>query len=311
MKILIYGGTGFIGTWLTSALAEANLVSNLGMELTVITRDIKAAASHFRNSHAVQISFLEHDFGSGPLKRKLSADYIFHGATPSRVLTGSSDLKGVIVGSVNAALHAVSCRSSFRPIPSVIHLSSGIIYGPQEMGMGFREENDFAKSSTNEYAEAKLQVEKILQNAYESGQIKYQSPRLFAFTGPLLQLDAHFAIGNFLRDGLTGQAISINGNPGTIRSYMYPADLVVSLLAVATQDKYQNINIGSDVPISMLELATLISKMTENTRIKLPTSYPEPTNYVPSVKNLRAIIPDYQFTPLEDALQKWINWIKS
>ena len=42
-KILIYGGTGFIGSWLTTALEHANFELGLNIEVSIVTRDARAA----------------------------------------------------------------------------------------------------------------------------------------------------------------------------------------------------------------------------------------------------------------------------
>lgn len=309
-RILIYGGTGFVGTWLTTTFITANSLLKLDLKVSVVTRDIKRAAEKFGPEHSKHINYIEHDFFRSKLRTDLRADYIYHGATPTRIATGSNNYSEVSDAAVNAAIHASNCRGFSLPETRVIHLSSGAIYGPQDMNLSHRSETDPAGSNLDTYGKTKKNVDTLLRAAYDQGKIRLQSPRLFAFAGPLLQLNAHFAIGNFLLDGLLGNPIKVSGNPNTTRSYMYPSDLILSILLIGTIDKFLKINIGSDIPISMTSLSNLVQEKTGSPQIIFTNPDSQPSNYVPSIIQLRELIPNFKPIEIEESLDKWISWIK-
>jgi dTDP-glucose 4,6-dehydratase len=308
-KILIYGGTGFVGSWLTSALRHASVQLDLGIEIEIVTRNVLSARAMCQPTDRDIIKFIEHDFAKKHLEGFFEADYIFHAATPTRTLTGASDLANLQDAPVNAARHAIQCKSPKFGIPMVVHLSSGAVYGQQSMEITHRSEDDNVASAVDSYGKSKLAVDRIFHEARNQGAINFQSPRLFAFAGPLLQLDAHFAVGNFLLDGVLGKAISVNGNPHTLRSYMHPLDLTASLLVIATQKNYLNLNVGSEESISMMNLAHLISRMTSNKGVNLNNLSTSPSNYVPATTRLKSLLPGHSFISLEDSLSRWIEWI--
>ena len=83
--------------------------------------------------------------------------------------------------------------------------------------------------------------------------------RCFSFVGRDLPIDAHFAIGNFIRDALYEEAIYVNGDGKPLRSYMDQDDLARWLLEILQRGRTgQAYNVGSDEVLTISELAHLV-----------------------------------------------------
>jgi dTDP-glucose 4,6-dehydratase len=79
--------------------------------------------------------------------------------------------------------------------------------------------------------------------------------RPFTFTGPYQNLEAGFAITDFIRDGLAGGPIIVRGG-SAVRSYAYGADLARWLLVILLQGKPAlAYDVGSDGALTVLALA--------------------------------------------------------
>ena len=310
-KILVYGGTGFIGSWLIGGLLNANLEFSLNLEISIVTRNIVKAIEKFRPI-SEQLNFIECDLSMSEPRENPVADFVFLGSTPTRMSTGSSNFEAVIKASANAANHASKVKSNRFQKPFVLHLNSGAIYGKQPMDMTYRSESHpVLRSSSDSYIKSKLLIDEILNEAHLQNLINFNSPRLFAFAGPLISLSEHFAVGNFIDDAVNGREIQIKGNPNTVRSYMYPTDLICILLKLIQSTQRCDINIGSDNPIKVGDLAAKISNAVSGIGVHMCNPGDIPSNYVPSIGNLRKEIWSSTFVSLDLALEKWVSWLRT
>ena len=102
--------------------------------------------------------------------------------------------------------------------------------------------------------------------------------RLFTFFGEYL--DDNKAITQFFKAARAGRPIFIWGDGNTVRSYMYGADmgrwLWKILLSGQNGEAY---DVGSDKPVTMLELARMVNKHFGNKSQIIIENKPEVCNY--------------------------------
>jgi nucleoside-diphosphate-sugar epimerase len=308
-NVTILGGTGFIGLWILRAFEEYKKSLGIQINITIYTRDGKKAYSNLNKEFLSKFHIVEADFAS---KHEIveKSDYFICASTPSRSSTGLGNSRNVFEITVNSTNSILLSANKFKNTPKVLNLSSGIVYGKQDIKIRNQKEGPrkLLCDSNQGYSNAKIRSEEIYEDGNKASAIKSISPRLFAFFGPGIDFNEHFAVGNFLRDGLNESKIKIKGNPNTIRSYMYPTDLVNWLLTSLINPINENVNIGSENPISMLDLARLISNKTSKRGVDVLLNSELASNYVPETKIFRNLYNVSELITLEDGLERWIEW---
>jgi dTDP-glucose 4,6-dehydratase len=137
--------------------------------------------------------------------------------------------------------------------------------------------------------------------------------RCFAFVGPHLPLDAHYTIGNFIRDGLKGGPIHVEGDGTPYRSYLYAADLAVWLWTIPFRgETCRPYNVGSEEAVTIKSLAALVAASLQPEPVVLiaKTATPGQTaeRYVPSTKRAVSELNLQQTIYLEEGIARTITW---
>jgi dTDP-glucose 4,6-dehydratase len=308
-KLFMTGGTGFFGKWLLAALLHANAELALGLKMWVLSRDPAAfAAKHREIDGAAGLTFLRGDVAYFSAQHR-PFDFIIHAAADTTAFTDEAEERErsrAIVWGTRKMLD-LTRRSGGR----LLNVSSGAVYGA-EAGKreGAREDDYDGARPVTPYGEAKRQAEDLCA---ESG-ADFVTARAFAFLGPHLPLDAHFAAGNFLRDALRGGPIQVRGDGTALRSYLYPTDLVTWLLRILVRgERGRGYNVGSDEVVSTGELAHVIASAVEPApEVVIQSVQPQgPQNiYLPNLDRARAELGLSVTVPLRQAVARTVDYLR-
>jgi len=312
-RILILGGTGFVGTWLVSALLYANELLDLNLQVTVVTRDKALAEMRLQASDVPALKVIEMDLQRDVHEGKGPFTHLIHAATPSSPRTGGLDADYVTDVSLRGTRYLIGKAKSQSFAPVMLHVSSGAVYGPQgpDTPLLLEKTPTAAAQSLNAYARAKLEVEKSITDAGAAGIVRGVNPRLFAFAGPHIALDAHFAVGNFVHDALYSGKITLKGNPKTVRSYLYPTDMTSWLIACLANPTLQPLHIGSDNPMEMQEVVSRISSLAGGIPVTSGCEAAPITRYVPATIETQKYLGVEQRVSFEDGIERWMRWLKN
>jgi dTDP-glucose 4,6-dehydratase len=317
-RLFITGGTGFFGKWLLESLLWANDRLDLECKTTILTRNLDAFKSivpHLAGHQAVSILIGDvrtFAFPSG------SYTHIIHAATDASVRLNEENsllmLDTIFEGTRHTLDFARSCGAR-----KFILTSSGAVYGKQPPEMTHIPE-DYNGSPDplnpgSAYGEGKRLAEHLC-SLYTNATLEIKIARCFAFVGPYLPLDIHFAIGNFIRDALNGGPIVIKGDGTPRRSYLYAADLAIWLWIILVRGKsLRPYNVGSEDVVSIIETAQAVARSVSRSveirtlRAKSPNQTVE--RYVPSTHRSQNELELKQEIDLEEAIKRTLRFINT
>ena len=260
-RILLTGGSGFVGKWMlqTAKIAQENSATKI--EIVVPTR--RLTADHVQTAIAIgcpNVSWVEGDFMNNQLDLG-HIDMIIHAATPASAQLNAENPAEMLRINVEAMESVLRYASDNKPL---LFTSSGAVYGTQPQSVSHIAEGEFEPkppaNQLNAYAQGKQIAEQLCSAAGNYGQCSPIIARLFAFGGEYLPRDTHFAIGNFIQNALDRQPIAIQSDGRARRSYLYGADMATWLWsALAHGETGSPFHIGSEHSVSILELAQTVA----------------------------------------------------
>ncbi|ABF41841.1 NAD-dependent epimerase/dehydratase [Candidatus Koribacter versatilis Ellin345] len=310
-RIFLTGGTGFFGCWLLESFLWANERLHLGAAATVLTRDpasFRAKAAHLAENRAVTLpggdvrSFAYPDGGFS---------HVIHAATDSAIVPSATEITSTIVEGTEHVLAFADHANCGK----FLFTSSGAVYGMQPPEMSHMCEDSGGWPAplhpSTPYGEAKRVAEAKCQAA-QAADFETKIARCFAFVGPYMNLNVHFAIGNFLRDQMRGGPIIVKGDGRAVRSYLYASDLAIWLWTILFRGPSgRAYNVGSEDAISIGELARFIGSHVDpavDVRIDGSPSSASGPRYVPSTERARGELALEQWVGLEEAVRKTRRW---
>ena len=317
-RVFITGGTGFFGCWLLESFLWANDRLKLNAGVTILTRSpdsFHAKVPHLARHKAVTI--IEGDVRTFRFpKGKFS--HIIHAATESSAKLNAENpllmLDTIIDGTRHTLDFAVQCK-----VEKFLLTSSGAVYGKQPSDITHIPEDYMGApdplDSRSAYGIGKRTAEQLCALYAKQYGISSTIARCFAFVGPYLPLDSHFAIGNFIRDAMNGGQIIIKGDGTPRRSYLYTADLAIWLWTILLQgESGRAYNVGSDESLSISEVAHAVARSAHlNTQIEIQgtpnPAFPE-EQYVPSTKRAQNELRLTQLLLLDEGIKRTITYLQ-
>ncbi len=263
-RILLTGGTGFVGVWLLRTLLGAAELLRLAPQVVVLTRDPTRFGALYSELAEHRLVTLAKGDIRQPLGDLGRLDLVVHAAAETNVSLADPPALAYFTAGLEGTVRVAELARR-AGAERIVLTSSGAVYGPAAFAAGGAAEDAQEAPPTAEpraaYGNAKRAAESYLCALAASGGPQAVIARLFAFVGPDLPLRSGYAIGNFIADALAGGPVRVAGDGTPLRSYLYAADMALWLWSIAVEGKDMTVyNVGSERPVTIAELAQRVAE---------------------------------------------------
>ncbi len=303
-NFVVVGASGFLGRWLATYFTYLKMNGEFLGTLSLVVRN-RDSLAEFREIHSAGLLKIIEVNSLNPVSfehLKLNRTIVFFAASS----TSTAKLKKENVNS--PALQLAETVTGYLPKGEIsfIHLSSGGIYEPgARQLLGIPKHFKTQLESDNAYVHEKIMLENWTTAQGLKNRFTALNPRLFSFYGPGLQLDRHFAIGEFIERARRGLPVEIVGNPRNRRSYLHPRDAVGQLLLQCNAGIPLHTQIGSTNPVTIEEVGKIIADLHGVEFRILESDYGNVDHYVP------LDVPKSREKNFEQGLIQWSNWLSA
>jgi UDP-glucose 4-epimerase len=309
---LITGGMGFIGSNLAIRLA------NLGAKVTVLDSMIPDYGGNEFNlasvKDRVRINYCDIRDQSAVDYLVRGQDFVFHLAGQvCHVMSLQNPFPDIDMNITGTAILMEALRKH-NPNAIVVYTGTRGQYG-ESVSLPVNEE-----APTNPkgiYEISNLTAEKIIKVYNDVHGIRSVLLRLSNIYGPRSQMmHSRFGVCNwFVRLAMDDDTIQLYGDGSILRDFCYVDDTVEAIVKSAiTKEAYGEIfNVGSDIPVSFLELVKTIVTVANKGKwvfaeFSAERKAQEPGDFYSDITKMRKIVGWQPTTTLEDGLAKTIEF---
>jgi UDP-glucuronate decarboxylase len=304
MRILITGGSGFIGSHLSERLLKEN--HEVIVADNFYTGDKNNIAHLQSNPH---FEIIRHDVTT-PLS--VEVDAIYHLACPASPVHYQRFPVQTIKTSVLGSINMLDLANRLR-IPILLS-STSEVYGDPTVSPQPEEYwgnvNPIGIRAC--YDEGKRASETLFFDYHRQYDLDIKVARIFNTYGPNMSPHDGRVVSNFIMQALQSKDITIYGDGKQTRSFCYVSDLVSGLINLMESDKtiIGPINIGNPIELTVLHLAEMIIAKT-NSKSKIvfhDLPQDDPKQRKPDIKKAKEILKWSPSIDIDDGLEKTIAY---
>ena len=303
-RVLVTGGSGFLGSWLCERLLDlGNEVICVDNFFTGAKRNIYHLLSNPR------FELMRHDV-TFPLY--VEVDEIYNLACPASPIHYQKDPVQTVKTCVHGAINMLGLAK--RTGAKILQASTSEVYGdpavhPQVEGY-WGNVNPVGLRSC--YDEGKRCAETLFHAYWLQNKLPIKIVRIFNTYGPKMHPSDGRVVSNFILQALRDEDITIYGDGTQTRSFCYRDDLIEAMIAMMNTDKEVTgpINIGNPGEFTIRQLAEMVIELT-NSNSKIiyePLPSDDPKQRKPDITKAKEILHWEPKTPLREGLQKTIEY---
>jgi dTDP-glucose 4,6-dehydratase len=303
----VAGGSGFIGSHLCERLLER------GWEVLAVDNLVTGSAANVAHLRCEpRFRLIEHDIVQ-PLEVAGPIDHVLHFASPASPADFATIpiqiLEVGTIGTRNLLELAVAKDARFLLASTSEVYGDPAVHPQPESYRG----DVSAIGPRGCYDEAKRCAEAFTMAYHRTRGVDTRIVRIFNTFGIRMKADDGRVIPNYISQALTGEPLTVYGDGSQTRSLCYVDDLVAGVLAVLDGCDAQPFNIGSQDEVSMLDLASLVRRLTgSHSPIAFqPLPEDDPRQRRPDTTRAREVLGWEPRVPLEEGLMRTVEYFRS
>jgi len=303
IKKLVIGGSGFVGSIIVEKLIER------GFEVIVFDN---LRFGNYKNIEHLPVKFINGDV-LNPIELENymdQIDIVYYLATVN-IIAAENDYSDCIGNNITGVNNVLDIVSKYKNVKRFVYTSTSSIYGN---GINILE--DSKRDFLNIYSTTKYAGECLCRLYENTKNLPLTVIRYTNVYGKNQRPESPYCgvIGKFIQKSVLGDDIQINGDGSQCRDFMYVDDVANLTIDLSFMDKTlgQDINFNTNISPTILEIAELVKKLTNSDSkiITIPERKIDNIKYRKLKNDKLLSFNDFNFTNIEDGINKTIKWYK-
>lgn len=306
-RILVTGGSGFLGASLCERLVQA------GHEVICLDNLLTSSVDNIEHLlGSGNFKFIEHDV-TEPIR--LEVDEIYNLACPASPMHYQANPIKTMKTSVLGMIHVLGMAK--RCGARVLQASTSEIYGDPDV----HPQPESYRGLVNTlgpracYDEGKRAAEALCSDYRRSHDVEVRIARIFNTYGPGMATNDGRVVSNFILQTLRGEPVTVYGDGSQTRSFCYRDDLIEGLVRLMALDgkEPRPVNLGNPEECSMLDLVQAVARACgrEAAVTYQPIPNDDPKQRCPDITRARELLNWSPAVSLQEGLQRTVSWFQN